>query len=142
MPSIGFYKNIIAPIGLTIREILATYTLPYDHSIHIISDSGLMMGKEVALGDAIEKTTLSILILKRDTAWREERPCTRCGACNTACPLGLHPFALTEKIRKGKTTSNAFKGQMTECFLCGICSAVCPSDIPLVQTLEKGKQCL
>jgi electron transport complex protein RnfC len=142
MPSIGFYKNIIVPIGLSIREILATYALPYDPAIHIISDSGLMMGKEVGLDDVVEKTTLSILILKRDTARHEERPCTRCGACNTACPLDLHPFALTEKIRKGQTSDNAFKGQMTECFLCGVCSAVCPSDIPLIQTLKKGKQCL
>ncbi|MDF7808499.1 4Fe-4S dicluster domain-containing protein [Pontiellaceae bacterium B12219] len=142
MPSIGFYKNIIAPIGLSIREILAINNLPYDPAIHIISDSGLMMGKEVSLDDAIEKTTLSLLILKRDAVWREERPCTRCGACNTACPLGLHPFTLTEKIRKGKTTNNAFKGQMAECFLCGVCSAVCPSDIPLVQTLAEGKKCL
>ena len=57
-------------------------------------------------------------------------------------PLGLHPFMLTEAIRKNKTKGAAFKSQMTECFLCGVCSAVCPSDIPLVQSLEKGKQCL
>lgn len=142
MPSTGFYKNIIAPVGIRVREILDAYQLPFDPSIHVIAGSGLMMGREVTPDDAVEKTTLALLIIPRDDAWKEERPCIRCGACNTACPLGLHPFALTERIRKKKTDSAAFRAQMTECFLCGVCSAVCPSDLPLVQSLERGKQCL
>lgn len=142
MPSIGFYKNLIAPIGIQIRELLELYKLPYDSNMHLISDSGLMMGKEASRFSNIEKTTLSILILRRDEAYRDERPCTRCGACNVACPLGLHPFTLSEKVRKGKTAGASFKAQMTECFLCGVCSAVCPSRIPLIQSLEKGKACL
>ncbi|MDF7825064.1 4Fe-4S dicluster domain-containing protein [Pontiellaceae bacterium B12227] len=142
MPSTGFYQNIIAPVGISVQELLEIYKLPYDPAIHIISDSGTMMGKEVPASAPIEKTTLSILILKRDDVFRNERPCTRCGACNTACPLGLHPFTLTERIRKNKTEGPAFKAQMTECFLCGVCSAACPSGIPLVQSLEKGKACL
>lgn len=142
MPSVGFYKNIVVPVGFRIRELLATYSLPFDPFLHIIADSGLMMGREVAPEDRITKTSLSLLVLRRDEAWHEERPCTRCGACNTACPLDLHPFMLTEAIRKKKTGSPSFKAQMAECFLCGVCSAVCPSGIPLVQTLEKGKQCL
>lgn len=141
MPSIQFYKNVVAPVGLEIHELLDFYQLPFDPATHFIVDSGLMMGKQVDKTDAIEKITLSILILNRDEAWRDERPCTRCGACNTACPLGLHPFELTERIRKGKTNGTAYNAQITECFLCGVCSAVCPSDIPLVQMLERGKKC-
>jgi electron transport complex protein RnfC len=139
MPSTGFYKNLIAPVGLHIRDVLATYDLPYDQEQHLIVHSGLMMGHAVTPEDRIEKTTLSLLIIKRKDLQREERSCIRCGACNTACPLGLHPFALVQNIKKGKTTSNA---QLTECFLCGVCSAVCPSDIPLAQILEEGKKCL
>lgn len=142
MPSTGFYKNIIAPIGLSIREVLNTYQLAFNPDTHFIADSGLMMGTEVDLDDSIEKTTLSILILKRDQTRGSERPCIRCGACNTACPLGLHPYSLVERIKKEKTQSSAFNAQMTECFLCGVCSAVCPSNIPLVQALKEGKKCL
>jgi electron transport complex protein RnfC len=142
MPSIGFYKNIVVPVGLSVREVLDVYNLPYDPSIHLIADSGLMMGHEVGLDDPVEKTTLSLLILERNNKWENERPCTRCGACNTACPLDLHPFSLVERIKKEKTGSSSFKTQMTECFLCGVCSAVCPSDIPVVQTLQEGKKCL
>lgn len=142
MPSIRFYKNIIVPIGLSIRDVLAIYSLSYDPDLHLIVDSGLMMGRQAEPDDLIDKTTLSLLIIQRDSAWKEERPCTHCGACNIACPLGLHPVALTERIRKNKTGGTAFKTQMTECFLCGVCAAVCPSGIPLVQSLKKGKQCL
>lgn len=142
MPSIGFHTNIIVPVGITVREIVKVYDLPFDPCIHLMVDSGLMMGREIQLEDGVEKTTLSLLVLRRDEVWREERPCIRCGACNTACPLGLHPFVLTTNIKKGKTASTTFKTQMDECFLCGVCSAVCPSDIPLVQTLKEGKECL
>ena len=143
MPSRQFHKNCIVPVGLSVREVLEAYALPYDPATHLIVDSGLMMGNEVGPDDFVEKTTLSLFVLERDPALETpERPCIRCGACNTSCPLGLHPFALTEKIKKGKTKSAAFKAQLTDCFLCGVCSAVCPSDIPLVQTLTEGKKCL
>ena len=142
MPTTGFYKNTIVPIGLPIRQILEIFSLPYNPEVHLISTSGIMMGREATPDDLIEKTTLSILILSRGDTIREERPCIRCGACNSACPLSLHPFTLTERIRQDKTTAVAFKMQMSECFLCGVCSAVCPSDIPLVQRLKKGKKCL
>ncbi|MCK4565117.1 MAG: 4Fe-4S dicluster domain-containing protein [Verrucomicrobia bacterium] len=142
MPSTGFYKNIIAPLGLPIRDVLEAFNLPFDPEAHLISASGLMMGNEVGLDDCIEKTTLSLIILERSKLEEKERGCIRCGTCNTACPLGLHPYALVERIKKGRTKSPAFKAQMTECFLCGVCSAVCPSHIPLIRTLEEGKQCL
>ena len=142
MPSTGFFKNIIVPIGLPVREILDVFSLPCDPEQYLVVAGGLMMGHAIGLDDGIEKTTLSILLLEREALEEKERPCIRCGACNTACPLGLHPYALTERIQKGKTGSASFQAQMTECFLCGVCSAVCPSNIPLVHTLAEGKSCL
>ena len=142
MPSTGFYKNIIAPIGLPIRDVLAAGGLTHDPARHLIVASGLMMGHEVTIDDPVEKTTTSLILLDRENFKEQERGCIRCGTCNTECPLGLHPYALVERIQNGKTRSPAFQAQMNECFLCGVCSAVCPSHIPLVQTLAEGKQCL
>jgi electron transport complex protein RnfC len=142
MPSSGFHKNIIAPVGLLIREVLETFDLPYDPARHLISASGLMMGHELHADDCVEKTTTSLIVLEREKLEHKERDCIRCGACYTACPLGLHPFALTEFVQNGKTDSPAVQVQLRECFLCGACSAVCPSHIPLVHTLKEGKQCL
>lgn len=142
MPSEGFYKNTIVPVGLPVCEVLEAFALPYDPDRHIIAGGGLMMGRETAPDDPIEKTTTSLILLERTALEKKEHRCIRCGACNMACPLGLHPYALTERIKKGKTGSAAFRAQMTECFLCGVCSAVCPSHIPLVQSLAEGKSCL
>ncbi len=142
MPSVRFYRNIIVPVGRPIQDIIAAFKLPFDATKHLIADSGLMMGTEVQPGDSVKKTTLSLIILERTEAESNERPCIRCGACNTSCPLGLHPYSLVERIAKNNTRSEAFRAQMTECFLCGVCSAVCPSDIPIVQTLKEGKKCL
>lgn len=142
MPSHRFYKNIIVPVGQLVRDVLAAYDLPFDPTKHLIAESGLMMGREIHPIDHVEKTTLSLIVMERPDLDSRERPCIRCGACNTSCPLGLHPYSLVECIKKGKTGSAAFRAQMTECFLCGVCSAVCPSDIPLVQTLQEGKLCL
>jgi electron transport complex protein RnfC len=142
MPLTGFHKNIVVPVGLSVRDVLEHYNLPYDPGIHFIADSGLMMGRETSLEAPVRKTTLALMVLDRDMAWREERPCIRCGECNNTCPLGLHPYSLIGCIEKGRTRNPAFKAQITECFLCGMCSAVCPSDIPLVHVLKQGKSCL
>ena len=142
MPSTGFYKNIIVPIGISAAQMIQRYKLHYNPAKHIIIESGLMMGHEIDQGEPIKKTTTSLLIIKREKVEKEERPCIRCGACNISCPLGLHPFALTEKIRKGKILSASYQSQMNECFLCGVCAAVCPSDIPLIKHLKTGKECL
>ncbi len=141
-PAARFYKNTIVPVGLPVREVLTAFALPYDPVRHLIVGGGLMMGREMAPDDGVEKTTTSLILLERAALEEKEHGCIRCGACNTACPLSLHPYSLVERIQKGKTDSAAFQAQMTECFLCGVCSAVCPSHIPLVQTLAEGKQCL
>lgn len=142
MPSQQFYKNIIAPVNILIWEVLEQYQLPYDPAKHIIVSSGLMMGCEVSAEDCVDKITTSLIILEREELETNERDCIRCGACNSACPLGLHPFTLTEAVKKNQTEQPTVEVQLNECFLCGACSAVCPSDIPLVQTLMEGKRCL
>jgi electron transport complex protein RnfC len=142
MPSTGFYKNLVVPLEVTAQQMIDRYKLHYKPNRHVIIESGLMMGREIQPDDVVSKTTTSLIILKREKIKKEERPCIRCGACNAACPLGLHPFAITEKARRGKILEESYQGQMTECFLCGVCAAVCPSDIPLTQLLQGGKECL
>lgn len=141
MPSQKFHANIIAPVGHSIGKLFSSFKIPYDAERHQIISSGLMMGYEVFPSDRIEKTTTSLILLERKTLETKERDCIRCGACNTACPLDLHPYTLIEAIRHGQATSETTQTQLNECFLCGACSAVCPSHIPLVPTLMEGKRC-
>jgi len=69
---------------------------------------------------------------------KPEDPCILCGACFDACPLGLHPSGMAERI-KARQSSAALSAQLRECFLCGACSAVCPSNIPLAQYFRAAK---
>jgi Na+-translocating ferredoxin:NAD+ oxidoreductase subunit C len=139
-PEAGIYRNLIAPLGQTIGDLLKQSNCPYNPATQIIVAGGLMMGHIVSETSTIEQVTTSLVILPAQS--RPEEPCIRCGACNQACPLQLHPVALTDRIKQGKTASNAFQTQLADCFLCGVCSAVCPSQIPLVHQLKEGKQCL
>jgi electron transport complex protein RnfC len=66
-------------------------------------------------------------------------PCIRCGACVEVCPWGLVPTRLNKLIEKGNVTEALAEG-LSSCTECGCCAFACPSRIPLVEGLRKGKQ--
>jgi len=63
--------------------------------------------------------------------------CIKCSKCISACPLRLHPVSIFEAIEKGDV-ERAKRLYLTDCFRCGICSYVCPSGIPLAQTIARA----
>jgi len=66
-------------------------------------------------------------------------PCIRCGACVDACPWGLVPTRLHKLIQRGDAAAAQAEG-LSACTECGCCAFVCPSRIPLVDSLRKGKR--
>ncbi len=135
-------RNIVAPVGLPLRDLLRATDVSFDPATHILLTGGKMMGREAAPDTGIVKGTNAVFVLPvEERLTKPEYPCTRCGACYDICPLGLHPIEMARRIQAGDYTGD-LKAQLNECFLCGACSAVCPSDIPLVQYFHKGKQWL
>jgi electron transport complex protein RnfC len=68
-----------------------------------------------------------------------ELPCIRCGACVEVCPWGLVPTRLNKLIERGDM-ARAFAEGLASCTECGCCAFACPSRIPLVANLRKGKR--
>lgn len=135
-------KNVIVPLGITVNELLRNYNIDYDKNKHIIIAGGKMMGSQVFESFPINKGTNAILVIEPDKRLKKaEEVCILCGACYDACPLGLHPSKMVDKLKEGDIT-NSLKIYLTECFLCGACSAVCPSEIPLVHYFKEGKKWL
>lgn len=88
----------------------------------------------------VMKTTTAVLALtKREVGSGAQAPCISCGRCLTACPEGLNPTALFHEVDHGSLEKAASMGLMS-CSECGGCSFVCPSHIPLLEGLKRGRQ--
>jgi electron transport complex protein RnfC len=137
------HKNVIVPVGMQLNEIIERCGITTDPLNEVIIAGGLMMGKVAEPDELATKGTTSIMIVPKAFADHTESNCIKCGACNVACPLNLHPIGMVERCRDTKTPlSKATRIQIENCFLCGACSAVCPARIPLVKYIREGKTCL
>ena len=134
--AVAYPKNIKAPIGTPIKEIIefGGGTLGEVGKILL---GGPMMGSSVASADEpITKTTGAITILsKKDVQLPKETACIHCGRCAEACPHLLKPLLysnaleLTDREEKMKILD---KNKIMLCVECGSCSFVCPAGRPLV----------
>jgi ferredoxin len=64
--------------------------------------------------------------------------CTRCGACNDVCPVGIDVVRLVDSFRERNLIQGA--AQALNCISCGLCAVRCPEDItpfiPGIQALR------
>ncbi len=79
-----------------------------------------------------------VTFTRAETNQGPELPCIHCGACVDACPWGLVPTRLHKLIERGEFT-RAFAEGLSSCTECGCCAFSCPSRIPLVESLRRGK---
>jgi electron transport complex protein RnfC len=132
-------KNIIAPLGTSVRELIDSAGGFSCEPARILS-GGPMMGISMRSIDVpIVKGTSGILALSPKSAPTfEESNCIRCGRCVDACPMGLWPSALDKAVRL-RQYSVFEQNDGMNCIECGSCSYVCPSRRFLTQTCREGK---
>jgi electron transport complex protein RnfC len=136
-------KNVIAPIGTSIKDILefvgGTCT-----EVGKVLFGGPMMGvAAAAITDPIAKATNGITVFSDKDAYKPARtPCIHCGRCVSACPLGLNPvaFARARKIEsKEERMARLDAERVNICMECGCCSYVCPAHRSLIQNNKIAK---
>jgi electron transport complex protein RnfC len=132
-------KNIMAPLGASVRELLDTAGGFVDEPYRVLS-GGPMMGISMrSLDVPTVKGTSGILALTAKSApLFDESNCIRCGRCINACPMGLLPSALDRLVRNRRYAEFERAGGMN-CIECGSCTYSCPAKRYLTQTCREGK---
>ena len=136
-------KNVIAPLGTSIKDIIE-FTGNSTENIGKLLYGGPMMGVAVYnLDDPILKNTNALTAFnKNDSIIPKSYPCIHCGRCVAACPMGLNPTAYAKAMKvedKNERADRLAAAKINLCMECGCCSFVCPSRRPLVETNRLAK---
>ncbi len=132
-------KNVIAPIGTPIKDIIE-FCGGFSAQPRKILMGGPMMGISVPdLGMPLLKQNNAILAFADDEAvLPKETACIRCGKCVSGCPLYLSPVDIAAAYERGDGAAlESLKVNL--CMECGCCSYICPAKRNLVQTNKLSK---
>ena len=132
-------KNVIAPIGTMINDVMA-FCGGYKQEPRKILMGGPMMGRAIFSDEIpiIKNNNAILAFSKAQSLVNEETACINCGRCHQACPFGLIPTALADAYdRRDAEALNRLK--VMQCMECGSCSYICPARRPLGFTNKLGK---
>lgn len=136
--AVGEPKNIFAPIGTPISDILKFCKTDIDKLKAIIS-GGPMMGVSIPdIEMPIVKTTNALLAFSHFDH-RKTSACIRCGRCVAVCPLGLMPAEI-EKAYKNNDIYDLKALKVNLCMNCGSCTYICPANRKLAEMNQLVKK--
>ncbi len=131
-------KNVIAPIGTPIKDLLGFVGIAKEEFCEIIM-GGPMMGVDVCSEESvIEKRNNAITVMKEAPKPTEHTACIRCGRCAATCPMNLYPAAV-EVAMEFSNFDKLKQLNLNYCIECGCCSFVCPAGHPLTQIMRQAK---
>ncbi len=132
-------KNVIAPIGVSVRELLE-FCGGLKATPAKLLMGGPMMGTALEDdGALILKQSNAVLALtERQLKTKPLSPCIRCGRCLAACPMHLNPSACERALNRSELSEIAAL-HAEYCIECGSCSYACPSGRPLTQAMQVCK---
>jgi Na+-translocating ferredoxin:NAD+ oxidoreductase subunit C len=132
-------KNLLAPIGITMGELI-NYCGGLKKTAGRIISGGPMMGFCFTnFNTPVTKGTSGITVLTHEEIRQvDQTVCVRCGRCVDVCPMNLVPTKLAAASRF-KDLNLARRYNINACFECGSCAFICPAALPLVQNIRTGK---
>jgi Na+-translocating ferredoxin:NAD+ oxidoreductase subunit C len=105
-------------------------------------------GAELFGGDALRKTRIgrhgiigpseNVVHVSAPVA-AAPQPCVRCSWCADRCPTGVQPAWLLEAAQQ-LDPELATRAGIDSCIDCGICDYVCPSNLPIVESIRTLKR--
>ena len=135
-------KNVIAPIGVSIAELIE-FAGGFCAEPKKILYGGPMMG--MALPDVdrplLKQNNAVLAFAEKEARTPEPTACIGCGRCQAHCPLRLSPNDIS-KAYKLNDGASLEKFKVNLCMECGCCSYVCPAKRQLVQTNKLAKAAL
>lgn len=99
---------------------------------------GPLTGSAFGYEDAVVTHDSKALLLFGRADVSRPVPCVRCGWCIEDCPVGIDPPALM-RLETEATCSEPKRIALRACIECGLCSHVCPSRLPLSETIIRNR---
>jgi electron transport complex protein RnfC len=131
-------KNLIVPIGTTVKEVLSYCKMGENEPTRIIM-GGPMMGTSIPNSDYVITKTNNAVLAFYESTLSETTPCIHCGRCAAACPMKLNPASIEQAFAAGATEK--YKKLCADyCTECGSCAVGCPARRPLVQVMRTAKK--
>lgn len=131
--------NIIAPVGMPIRELIEACG-PLTAEPEKILVGGPMMGiaQHTSMVPVMKSTSGIVVLSGKEAHRQEEETCIRCGACLRACPMNLQPCLINlASVREQWTVARAYNA--ADCIECGVCNYSCPSRRKITQSVKRAK---
>ncbi len=100
--------------------------------------NGLIKGTAVSdLNTPVTKYVTSLTVLSsKGFPDQNQTPCIRCGRCHEICPASIHPEKIYFHNFSDIPAPEYLKKTTAFCTECALCNAVCPSRLPLYQTIK------
>ena len=97
---------------------------------------GPLTGITIEREDTVITAETTALLLFATAPLAKPVPCVHCGWCVEDCPVGLDPSAMMRLESKPAFTDTELS-HVRACVDCALCSYVCPSELPLAQTIVR-----
>lgn len=133
-------KNVLAPIGTSVSELIAFCGGFKERPAKLIMGGPMMGVAQWDVNTPVTKGTNAVLALSDRFAEPPDAgyACLHCGKCIKGCPMHLMPLYLAQYAAL-QDYEMCEKFNIMSCVECGSCSYICPGKVPIVQFIRMTK---